>query len=344
MMGAEPSGSWMAVLVNANSEQRDLILRAMREVATGANREPITDADRAALVSANTYVFRNPEPIDPDALAPITPDELAAGLDDVEVANHAAQFLAVMATIDGTVDEAKISSVLRYADALGVHEDYLRQLAELGRKNLQWLIADVQRQNLLSITGRDLDITIDAWILPYHDHPNPDLVTRHEALGRLPEGTFGRTFFDFYKTNGFEFAGAPDSVNDAFATPHDSTHVLSGYDTTPQGELLVSTFTAGMHPHEPMSGHILPVIMTWHMGVELVHFAGKYSGGLDPEKFWVAWDRGSEVATDAFALGWDFWAVVDAPLDELREQYRVPPLDPRHAAGGEVPSWYRPSA
>ena len=126
------------------------------------------------------------------------------------------------------------------------------------------------------------------------EHPDPELVVRHEALGDLPVGTFGRTFFDFYWQNGFAFAGDPAGVNVEFATPHDSTHVLSGYDTTPQGELLVSTFTAGMHPHEPMSGHILPVIMTWHLGVELVQFAGKFSGALDPEKFWVAWDRGSE--------------------------------------------------
>ena len=64
--------------------------------------------------------------------------------------------------------------------------------------------------------------------------------------------------------------------------------ILSGYDTSPQGELLVSTFTAGMHPHEPMSGHILPVIMSWHMGIELVHLAGSSTGQLDPEKFWCA--------------------------------------------------------
>jgi hypothetical protein len=120
--------------------------------------------------------------------------------------------------------------------------------------------------------------------------------------------------------------------------------VLSGYDTTPQGELLVSTFTAGMHPHEPMSGHILPVIMTWHLGVELVEFAGKFSGALDPEKFWIAWDRGSDVTFDVFAPGWDFWAQVERPLEEVRAEYAVPALDPRYAAHGDVPDWYRPSA
>jgi hypothetical protein len=29
------------------------------------------------------------------------------------------------------------------------------------------------------------------------------------------------------------------------------------------------TFTVGMHPLEPMAGHILPVIFSWHLGIEL---------------------------------------------------------------------------
>jgi hypothetical protein len=49
-----------------------------------------------------------------------------------------------------------------------------------------------------------------------------------------------------------------------------------------------------MHPHEPMSGHILPVIMSWRLGIELVHLAGSITGQLDPEKFWFAWERGAE--------------------------------------------------
>jgi hypothetical protein len=332
------------VLVEVSPEQRTLVLRGMWTVATAAGTEAPSDADRAALVAANTFVFRNTDALDPDELAPITPAELAAATDDAGLADHVAQFLTVMATIDGTVDDAKIATVESFAAALGVHADYLRQLAALAQRNLQWLRVDVQRQNLRSITGHELDVSIDAWIVPYRDHPDPALVARHETLGALPVGTFGRTFFEFYRENGFAFAGDPAGVNAQFATPHDSTHVLSGYDTTPQGELLVSTFTAGMHPHEPMSGHILPVIMTWHMGIELVHFAGKFSGGLDPEKFWVAWDRGSDVTTDVFALDWDFWAHVEKPLEELRAEYSVPVLDPRYAAHGDVLDWYRPSA
>ena len=124
--------------------------------------------------------------------------------------------------------------------------------------------------------------------------------------------------------------------------------MLAGYDTSPQGELLVSTFTAGMHPKEPMSGHILPVIMSWHMGIELVRFTGALTGNLDPDNFWAvgAVVRGSEVATDVFADTWDLtdvfadtWhlAVAEEPLEEPCANYRVSPLDPSRAAHGTIP-------
>lgn len=188
--------------------------------------------------------------------------------------------------MDGVIDEVKISIVVDYAKALDVREDAVRQLAELGRGNLAWVRAHVQRQNLLSITGQELSMPIDKWILPYRgDHADPKFADRYRALVKLPIGTLGRTFFEFYRANRFALPGEPEGLNEPFAAPHDTTHVLTGYDTSPQGELLVSTFTAGMHSHEPMSGHILPVIMSWHLGIELVQLAGSITGQLDPEKF-----------------------------------------------------------
>jgi hypothetical protein len=333
------------MFIDVKPEQAQLILGAMERVATAKGVETLSEADHAALAATHHYIFRATDPFDPGALPPTIPTVLAAALDDSAVADHAAQLLTVMAVVDGTVDEAKIEVVTEYAAALGVYADYVRQLSELGRRNLQWVAADVQRQNLRSITGRSLSVSIDDWILPYSGGKlDTALSARYRALADLPAGTHGRTFFDFYTTYGFAFPGEAAGLNAEFATPHDSTHVLSGYDTSPQGELLVSTFTAGMHPHEPMSGHILPVIITWHLGIELVKFAGSYQGALDPEKFFVAWERGAEVGADVFEKSWDFWAASSRPLAELRTEYTVPPLDPKHAASGDIPDWYHPVA
>jgi hypothetical protein len=51
-------------------------------------------------------------------------------------------------------------------------------------------------------------------------------------------------------------------------------------------------------------------------------------GRIDPEAFWLAWDRGSGIGVDTFAPGWDFWAASREPVAELRQRHGIPPLDP----------------
>jgi hypothetical protein len=335
----------VGVLIDATAQQALLILGAMRNVATAQGAEPLTDADRAALAATHHYLFQATDDLDPLQLPDTIPVVLHAALEDPRLADHATQLLTVMALVDGTIDTGKITVVQSYAGALGITGDYVEQLAELGQRNLQWVVADAQRKNVLSVSGQRLEGSLDDWIHPYaRGRADAALASRYRSLGNLDLGTHGRAFFDFYQAYRFAFPGEPDGLIEVFASRHDSTHVLSGYDTSPQGELLVSAFTAGMHPEEPMSGHILPVIISWHLGLQVTKLAGSYTGALDPEKFFVAWERGAEVSTDVFDPSWDFWAATSRPLDELRTDYDVPPLDPKFAASGDFPDWYRPSA
>ena len=121
---------------------------------------------------------------------------------------------------------------------------------------MAWAIADMTRKNFDSIISRSSEgLDPSAWIRPYAgDKADPALVARYEALGKLPQNSFGKALWDFDKKNGYPFPGDPTALNAAFGTPHNSTHVISGYDTSARGEILVSTFTAGMHPINPMSG------------------------------------------------------------------------------------------
>jgi hypothetical protein len=325
------------------SAETDATLRAMKHVATAGGAHPLSDADRIALQAAHTVVFGGEGALDPAALTDITPAQLA---DVVAPANreHAAAFLAVMATVDGVVDATRIDAAVAFVAAFGLDEPYLRDLGDLAERKLAEVRADVARRNVRSFTGADLDETLDEWIGVYREHPDPELHARFEALRATPVGTFGRAFADFYDANGFAFPGVPESANQAFVVPHDSAHVLSGYDTSVQGEVLVSTFTAGMHPDDAIGAHVLPVIMVFHLGVPMNDFAGSSTGALDPRKFWVAWSRGDQVSGDTLSHGWDFWQYADQPLDAVRVAMGVPPLDPADAADGEYPDWYHPSA
>jgi hypothetical protein len=67
-----------------------------------------------------------------------------------------------------------------------------------------------------------------------------------------------------------------------------------------------------------MAGHVLPVILSCHLGIALNDVAGAAKGALDPQEFWHAWARGGAVTLDLFGPSWDFWAATRGPIDALR--------------------------
>ena len=85
-----------------------------------------------------------------------------------------------------------------------------------------------------------------------------------------------------------------------------------------------STFTAAMHRNEAMSGHVLPVLFSWHLGIALNEVAGAAQGALDPQEFWHAWAAGASAKVDTFASDWDFWSCAGEPLVALRERWSIP--------------------
>jgi hypothetical protein len=310
-------------ITGATPEQIAAILGAMRSVAeTGGT---LGEADSRALSAAALYMFGQKQPLDVAGLRPVAPAALASAIADPALREDALKFATVMAFIDGSLDKAKIAKVIGYATALGLHERYIDEIAEAAAGHVKEALADMTRANMVSITGKawsDADAT--AWLLPYDKAPDPALAERCHKLGALPKGSFGLAFYHHYRNNGYAFPGEPTGLNAGFGFPHDTVHVVSGYGTTPRGELLASTFTAAMHPHFPMAGHILPVIFSWQLDVQINPVAKDAAGALDPVEFWHAYAGGKTATIDTFAPGWDFWAYVETPLQALRRQWTIP--------------------
>jgi hypothetical protein len=321
--------------------QGDLALGAMKAVLTDGGEIELSAADRVALEAAARHVLYTKRMPDLMTLQTPSSEMLAQAFPSTDYRRYILQLIAIMAFIDGTIDNRKLDIVLRYASGLGITDEYVKDLSDTATGHIDSVRAHMLRDNVKSISGMDVEKDFGAQFLPYDTHPDPALADSFQALGSLPYEMFGRAFYDHYTESGYEFPGRPGALSSLFAVPHDSTHLLTGYSTSVQGELLVSTFTAAMHRSEGMSGHILPVIFSWHLGIELNPVAGSARGALDAEKFWRAWERGRMVAVDIFAPNWNFWGVVNTPLAELRSAYNIDNLDPAHAGTG-LPAAVRP--
>jgi hypothetical protein len=318
------------VLIEVPQAQALAILGAMRAVALEHGEGAVTEIDRETIVSAGAIVF-GLAGVDPDGVTPVDPAGLAALLGSEAEAEQAVRMLSVMSLVDGLADPDKTALVRAYAQALGVRDGYLEILTEMAEDEIAQATACMVRKNAESFPHLDasrLAISAVAPFLPYRDAPDPQLEARYKTLGELPADSFGHAFYDHFHRNGFEFPGNPNGLAEGFTTPHDSSHVLSGYSTSEMGELCVSTFIGAMHPDHPMAAEVLPVIYSWHLGVKLNDIANSSHGAFEPRHFWTAWERGAGTTVDVVAADWDFWAATPVPLEELRREYEVAPVAP----------------
>ncbi|MDW5594316.1 hypothetical protein VSS74_08215 [Conexibacter stalactiti] len=308
--------------------QSDAILGAMRAIALAHGDDGVAPIDRQTIAACAQIVLGR-DPGDADTITPREPQQLADALLSHDDAQQAVRLLAVMSLVGGRIDAEKTALVQQFADALGSDEDYLRILAETAAGEVAQAAACIVRKNAesfpqLETAGIDSDAI--APFLPYRDAPDAALEARYAALGQLPPNTFGHAFHEHFVSHGFAFPGNPGGLAEGFTTPHDSSHVLSGYSTSQLGELCVSTFIGAMHPDHPMAAEVLPVLFSWHLGIHLNDIAGAATGYFEPRRFWTAWDRGAAMSTDIVAAEWDFWGATEVDLEELRAAYDLPPV------------------
>lgn len=304
--------------IPATLEQARSTLAIMLGVA--ATHGPPTDLDKDCIAAATHSIFQLEEQFGLAGLTPLSPYRLGTLAADPGVALQAASFAAIMALVDGTINPGKLSAAVKLADGLNVHDTFVNDLARLALGDLADVKASMLRANLESVTGRPWTAAeIAPWLQPYDAEPDAALATRFHALERLPENTFGYVFAEFYRDNGYIYPGEKGALNFSFAVPHDSTHVLAGYDASPSGEILTATLTATMHPSHGMSGHVLPAILNWHLGVPLNDVAGAAHGAFEPHAFFHAWARGEDTIADLFAPDWNFWSAAIQPIDAVRE-------------------------
>lgn len=231
----------------------------------------------------------------------------------------------------------RLREAVRYCHHLGLHEDYVHDLAELARGHQAWVKNDLLRRNLATFPGLSEQMRT-AGAYPYTGtEAERALAARYRALGALPAGSFGRAFHDHFVEHGFAFPGEVGALTEAFAAPHDSIHVLSGYGTSTQGELLVSAFTAGMHADHAVEAHLLPTRLEWQVGLDLSFAVSPERGCLDPRKSLIAIQRGRAMTVDILAGPWDVFAHAERDLHQLRAEFGIPPLDPLDAGIGIEP-------
>jgi len=163
--------------------------------------------------------------------------------------------------------------------------------------------------------------------------PDAAEAARWRALGSCPQGSIGRSLWEFYQMRGFTVPGQPGAVNVAVAQ-HDWAHVLSDYGTTPMGEIEASGFlNSTTRTPGGMLGFIgvLALFESGLMPASLIvptqpgHNLSA-PGGI--ERLAEAVARGAACNTDLL-LDVDFFQYANESLEAIRKRFAIPPKSPK---------------
>ena len=295
------------------------VLRALRNIALSDHE--FSDGERA-LIQGIARIHDHD--LDLDALEPVAFDEVARVLVDPQRRKRAVQLAIVMSLVEGTPSRRAQQRVSDFARALGIEEHGLSVLSEMSHGHA--LLARFDMLRRFSGFIRRAEGFPGFWkVAPAMlgiGGGDPSMAARYQGLESCAPGTLGRAVYDHFRTNDFKFPGELGGMPLMF---HDIGHVFAGYGTDPQSEIQQAAFQAGFARRDGFT-FLLFGIMQFHLGLKVTPVAEGHRGLFDVPLVIQALARGAACKVD-FTQGYDLFADQHRPLEEVRAELGIPPLE-----------------
>jgi hypothetical protein len=301
----------------------EVALRALKVVAL-ANGS-VTERERELLEMLAQLHGRT---VDTAALTPITPADVAAAVPGAHARKRLVQLAIITAMTDGEVTREQERAVEAFAQALEIDERGLKVLNDLAGDHLLMARFDLLRR---VAPGMFRDVWADEGFrgvakfvraVTGHLSGDPELGWRYKQLGLLPKGTLGRTFWEHQTRRKFLLPGELNDVVEKLVY-HDFAHVLSGYDTNPEGEAQIAAFLAGNRRNDGFVFFMM-IMGAGHLGLKInPNLVAK--GLFQPKPVLRALERGAACNVD-LTDHFDHWRYVERDLQEVRAELGIPPV------------------
>jgi len=257
----------------------------------------------------------------------VSPSEVASIVTDPHRRKRLLQIAVVMAMVDGDVAPEQERAVRTLGRALEIDDGSMKVLHDVANESRLLTRVHLLRRLMgpfaSEVKEREGLAGVRKLLAPaFGGGEDPKMAWRYKQLGLLPAGTVGRAFWEHNTRRGFAFPGEPNGIPERMVF-HDFGHVLAGYDTDAPGEIQQGAFQAGFVRNDGFS-FLLFVIVQFHMGIKVTPVAEAQVGLFDVRKVLHAAARGGACKMDLST--WNHWEWVERRLDEVREQFAIPPL------------------
>jgi len=313
-----------------------------RGIATAvAPEDGLTDVQAdllEAIASALTGVD-----VDYRSLEPLGRDELAAVLRnrDLEYRQRIVHHMVLAELVLRPIPTVVAHRVAQYAEALGVRDDFVRVARRFaqGAHALAW--KDLQRNGFVEHVqaggeGEVRQGVAKDGMAPAPFSPaeiDPELEARWQGFAQLAPETLGYQVWDMYDGRGFRLPGSPGGAP-RYLAQHDFVHVLADYGTNLKGEIEVFAFIGRADPDPKGFAWLATLTGLFETGyIKSTGFFDRdvrerviQAPGMHRRVADAIW-RGKQVcmANQLDLFEYDFYAVADRPVDEVRTLLSIPP-------------------
>lgn len=298
------------------------VIAAIKFICSEAESRPLTELQTGFLEGLRDHVFRHPE-IDLAAVESMPPDRFVCVMTDPEHRERALEYLTLAPYVLPDIRAEQADLVAGFFAAAGAHSDSLRFMNHIALHHILLGQLCIARKLLpLLLPGGPVRHLRRALRMIRESRGDPAIAASYQVLERLPSGTLGNAFFRFHRNRGFALPGEPGCIPEELSSLHDLTHILSGYNTDPKGEILSQAFAGGAMEK---NGVMVAVIglLGFHNAI-LFDVGGHLwlqKGNLEPHEFMIAWTRGQR--SISLMSGWDYKSDWALPVGAVREKFRI---------------------
>lgn len=303
-------------------------IRALKAVAAADGR--LEARERKLMEVAAAALTQGSLPIDTDAVTPIDPSDAARRVTDPASRERIVQAQLVMALVDGDPDQRELDVIRSFAKAFDVSDPRVENLSHLVHEQHTMLKLDLNRRS--EMTQQAITHAYEqqglrgAWksmapLVTKYLGNDEQLAQKYSALGELEPGTLGREYHDHMRERGFPFPGEPKGFPEVFIK-HDLCHMVGGYDTDPTGECEVVGFIAGFIQTDPF-WYVFMILVHMHLGIETFQDNPLATNAFDIDRVVAAFEKGSRCKADLYDPSFDWWALMDRPMDEIRVELDI---------------------
>jgi hypothetical protein len=266
-----------------------------------------------------------------DTLAPARADAVVAALPSPEQRHELVELMVLMELLCRPIPATLRESVERWAADLGVDDNGLVLVRDLAADAKARATADFYRLNWIGDGDPQDDPHFQELLAHYGTaayaltvEADPAISARWQALADCPAGSLGLALHGFYQERGFSLPGVVGAGNEALAH-HDWIHVITGYGTTPLGEMQVTGFMAAASPTAGAMLGFLGAVCIFETGLlrSVVVKPAHHTSLADPaaaEQLAAAIARGSRCKVDPL-VGIDYFSIANQPLETIRHDW-----------------------